>query len=306
MPMLRGCDGAIFWIAMPLMMGGCATAPLDGGGSLTSYADLTQSDGVFARSKLRVNKDAVLAARTLKLAPTTFSASARQDEISDDQRKLIANVVDRSLCGKLSERFQIVPASEKADLTVRAVITHMTATDEKAVAVTKVASVAKSVLLPGVPVPVPRLPIGLGSLSIEAEARTEPPPVVASGKERRRKVDGGIARGEQVAAMVWGRGANALWGTARVSSSGDAYEFASAFGDDFSKLLVTGESPFNSLPTPSLASLQSAMGGAPKNPVCEAFGRAPGVMGIIGGAVGAPPEWTDKGAPAEQQTAAVQ
>jgi hypothetical protein len=37
-------------------------------------------------------------------------------------------------------------------------------------------------------------------------------------------------------------------------------------------------------------------GGAPKQAVCEAFGRAPGVTGLIGGIVGAPPEWTDRGA----------
>lgn len=304
MEMARGFGGAVCLIAMPLMVGGCATAPLDGAGSLSSYSDLAESNGVFARSKLRVNKDAVLAAQTVKLTPTTFAASAQQAEISDDQRRLIANVVDRSLCAKLGERFQIVPASEKADLTVRAVITHMTATDEKAVAVTKVASVAKSVLLPGVPVPVPRLPIGLGSLSIEAEARTEPPPIDVRAKKGRKKSADAV--GEQIAAMVWGRGANSLWGTARVSPYGDAYEFASAFGDDFSKLLVTGESPFNSAPIPSLASLQSAMGGAPKNAVCEAFGRSPGVLGIVSGAVGAPPEWVDKGAQPAERTAAVQ
>ena len=29
----------------------------------------------------------------------------------------------------------------------------------------------ETILLPGVPVPIPRIPIGLGSLSLEAEAR---------------------------------------------------------------------------------------------------------------------------------------
>lgn len=265
--------GAIF--ATLFLVSGCASAALDGGGSLTSYDNLEQSDGVFAKSKLTVNKDEVLAARTVRIVPTIFAVKARVEGITDEQRKLIANAVDRSLCAGLSERFTVV-TTEDADLTVYALVTQMTPTDEKAVAATKAASVAKSVLLPGVPVPTPRLPIGLGTLSMEAEA---------IGRD-----------GRQQAAMVWGRGASVLFGMARISSSGDAYEFASAFGDDFSKLLVTGKSPFGGLPSPpSIERIQSLAGGEPKHQACAEFGRAPGLAGFVGGVVGAPPEWTDKG-----------
>jgi hypothetical protein len=41
-----------------------------------------------------------------------------------------------------------------------------------------------------------------------------------------------------------------------------------------------------------------ALGGAPKYPACEAFGRSPGLVGLIGEGVGLPPDWTDKGAAA--------
>ncbi|MEP9379806.1 DUF3313 domain-containing protein [Aquabacter sp. CN5-332] len=257
-------------------MAGCATAPLDEAGSLASYTDLAQADGLLAKSKLRIDKEAVLAARTVRLVPTVFSDTARRDTITEDQRRLVTNAVDRSLCAGLSERFQVVAPSESADLTVHAVVTNMTPTDEKAVAATKLASVAKSVLLPGIPVPTPRIPIGLGSLSMEGEAK---------GRD-----------GRQEAAMVWGRGATFLSGSARVSTSGDAYELASAFGDDFSKLLVKGESPFKSLSgPPSMERLQSWAGGAPKYAACEAFGREQGVTGLVSGAMGLPPEWTDKG-----------
>lgn len=275
---------------MPLLMAGCANAPLEQAGSLSSYSDLDQADGLLAKSKIRIRKDEVLAARTVRIIPTTFAEGARTETISDDQRKLVGNAIDRTLCAGLSDRLEVVPASQPADLTVRAVVTHMTATDEKAVATTKVVSVAKTFLLPGVPVPTPRLPIGLGSLSMEAEAR---------GKD-----------GTPEAAMVWGQGANFLSGAARVSTAGDAYELASAFGNDFSKLVVTGENPFKSLSGPPPAERFQAMaGGAPKYAACDAFGRAPGVAGLVSGAVGAPPEWTDKGngvpaAPAE--TAAAQ
>jgi hypothetical protein len=158
-------------VCLQLLLAGCATAPLDHAGSLSSYDSLEQADGLMAKSKLHINKNAVLAAKTVRIVPTVFAETARLDAITDDQRKLVANAIDRSLCIGLSERLEVVPASQPADLTVHTVVTHMDPTNEKVVAVSKVAQVAKTVLLPGIPAPVPRIPIGLGSLSIEVEAR---------------------------------------------------------------------------------------------------------------------------------------
>lgn len=264
-------------LALALVLSGCAAAPLERGETLGSYDGLVQSDGLVTKSQLRVDKDAVLAARTVKLVPTEFAPQAEVAGVTEEQRELVENAVDRALCAGLSERFVVVMANEEADLTVRALITQMTATDGGIVAATKAVSVAKMVLLPGVPVPTPRIPIGLGSLSVEAEATTP--------------------AGRQDAAMLWARGANALSGSARVSSSGDAYELAAAFGDDFSKLVATGESPFGKLsgpPSPERIALLA--GGKPKYPACEAFGRELGVAGFVGGAIGVPPEWNDPGA----------
>jgi hypothetical protein len=261
---------------LSLLAAGCATAPLDGAGSLSSYADLKQSDGLVTHSKLRVSKDAVLAAKTVRIVPTSFAEAAASTPLTAAQRNLVTNAADRTLCFGLSERFQIVGPSGPADLTVHAVITHVTPTDRVAVGVSKGASIAKSVLLPNVPVPVPRIPIGLGSLSLEAEA-----------------IDG---HRNQQAVMIWGRGATAF-DPGRVAEEGDAYSLATAFGSDFSKLLVTGSTPFGGLPsTPSIESLGTYFGGAPKYPACEAFGRSPGLVGMIGESIGVPPDWTDKGA----------
>lgn len=263
-------------LALAGALAGCATASLDQAGALSSYAGLTRSDGVLTQSQISVDKPAVIAAQTVRIVPTSFTPKAQGAPVSDEQRRLIANAIDRSLCAGLGERFTVV-AGKHADLTVQAFVSDIVPTNEYAAAASKAASIAKSVLLPDIPGPALRIPIGLGSLSVEAEAR-------------------GTA-GEQRAAMVWGRGANALFGTTRVSAAGDAYEFAGAFGDDFSTLIVTGESPFGKLPgLPSGQRLQTMAGGAPKQVLCEAFGRAPGVTGFLGGVVGAPPEWTDKGA----------
>ena len=256
---------------------GCATAPLEPAGSLQSYEGLVPSDGMLTRSRLKVDTAEVLAAKTAKIVPTTFLTGEERAPFTQEQRNLVANAVDRTLCAGLSERFEIVAPAAPADLTVHAVIIHATPTDPVAAGLSRGASVAKSVLLPGVPVPVPRIPIGLGSLSLEADARDR--------------------EGRQKAAMIWGRGANALLGSGRVAAEGDAYGLAAEFGADFSALLVTGKTPFGKMPSlPSLEKLGSLMGRAAKYPACEMFGKSPGVVGFIGERMGLPPSWTDTGA----------
>ncbi|MHC2606892.1 DUF3313 domain-containing protein [Bradyrhizobium liaoningense] len=261
-----------------LLTAGCATAPLNRAGSLASYDDLKPSDGVLTKSIVRVDKEDVLGAKTVRLVETRFSSKAAAEvSFSPDQRRIIGNAIDRALCFGLSDRFQIVGPADQADLTVQAVITHAAATDSAAAGASGVARVAKAVLLPGVPVPVPRIPLGLGSLSVEGETRDR--------------------RGKQKAAMVWGRGANSFKSSPRVSPDGDAYDLSTAFAADFSRLLVTGSTPFGTLPAlPSLESLHTSLGGAPKQSACEVFGRAPGLAGFIGQGLGAPPSWTDQGA----------
>ena len=270
------------WMALMLLglpVAGCATAPLNQAGSLRSYADLKPSDGVLTRSLLRVSKNDVLAAKTVRIVPTEFPVPPAGTPLTPEQRSLVANAVDRTLCSGLSDRFEVVEPSQQADLTVHAVVTHVAPTDPVAAGLSKGASVVKSVLLPGVPVPIPRIPIGLGSLSLEGEARNQ--------------------QGEQKAAMIWGRGANAFLGSGRVAQEGDAYDLAAAFGGDFSELLVKGKTPFGAVPsTPSIERLGALLGRAPKYPACEVFGKSPGLIGMIGGGIGLPPDWTDKGAAA--------
>jgi hypothetical protein len=256
---------------------GCAAAPLKESGALSSYNDLQPANGTVTKSLLRIDADAVLAAKTARIVPTTFAAATLQVPFTDQQRQLIGNAVDRSLCIGLSDRFRVVPASEPADLTVHAVITNVTATDKVAAGASKVVSIIPAALSLGVPVPVPRLPIGLGSLSMEAEAQGP--------------------TGDQTAAMIWARGANSFGNRPRVSTASDAYDLAASFGGDFSEFLVTGKSPFGHLSTPSMQKISASLGSSPKYAACAVFGKDPGVGGMIaGGILGAPPEWTDDGA----------
>jgi hypothetical protein len=273
---------AIRAIGVFVLLSGCATAPMDPGGSLNSYEGLAPSGGILTKSLVRVSKEDVLAAKTVQIMPTAFPKAAGQAGFSDKQRRIVANAADRALCIGLSDRFQVVGVSEPADLTVHAIIIQVKPTDEVAAGVSRAASFVPAALgVPG-PVPVPRLPIGLGSLSIEAEA-----------------ID---RRGHQKAAMIWGRGADPLTTSPRVSGIGDAYDFAARFGNDFSWLLVKGSSPFSGPfgqqppSLPSFERISTSLGGKPKYTACEAFGRNPGLMDIIGGKAGLPPEWTDDGA----------
>jgi len=260
-------------IAMTLLSG-CASAPMTRGGSLASYDNLTQSDGLLAKSLVRVNKDDVLAAKTIRIVPAAFSQTA-SPTLSQEQRKLVANTIDRSLCVGLSERFQVVALDQPADLTAYARVTQAAPTDEVAAGASKVVGIVPTVLGAGVPVPVPRLPIGLGSLTVEAEVRDQ--------------------ASRQQAAMIWARGANSFTSSPMVSSAGDAYELASSFSDDFSKLVVTGATPFGKTPElPSFDKIGASFGGKPKYAACEAFGRNPGLVGMAAGKLGLPPEWSDK------------
>jgi hypothetical protein len=271
-----------------LLVPGCAAVvPLEQAGSLSSYQRLEDSNGFLTRAQVSVSKDEVRAAKTVRIVPTSFSATEAEAKLSQAQKKLIATVVDRSLCIGLSDRFQVVAPAQPADLIVHAFITRIVPTDEAAAAVSRVTSVATTVATSAASVSVPvlpslRIPIGLGGLALEAEA-----------------VD---PAGNQKAAMVWARGADSLTTKPRVSSAGDAYVLASSFGNDFSALLVTGSDPFKALPSmPSMQRVQSMLGGAPKQKACEAFGRGAGLTGLVGGAIGLPPEWTDEGAPADPQ-----
>jgi Protein of unknown function (DUF3313) len=155
------------------------------------------------------------------------------------------------------------------------------------VGVTNVAAASTSVVLGiggkvagaamGVPIPVPRLPIGLGSLSVEGKASTK--------------------EGQQIAAMTWARGADFLTTQARAAEEGDAYALAAAFAADFAYLLVTGNDPIAD-PASSMPSVQAAseyLGADPKQASCARFGKNPGIGGTLGGAIGLPPSWTDEG-----------
>src|SRR5579859_2413138 len=113
-----------------LLTASCATVPFEQTGSLSSYGGLAGSDGLLTKARISVNKTDILAATTARIVPTSFSAPASMAGLSDMQRGMVANTIDRLMCTGLSDRFRIVPANEPADLRVHAVITYVALTDE--------------------------------------------------------------------------------------------------------------------------------------------------------------------------------
>ncbi|WP_234804202.1 DUF3313 domain-containing protein [Ensifer adhaerens] len=252
-------------------LAGCQSVPLKEAGTLTSYSNLGPSKGMMAKKRLYVDGQRLAGVKTVRIAPTMFSFSAASKIKSGADRDLVSNALDRALCVALSDRYQMVSADQPADLTVRSVVADIVPTDKALAGVSTAVTVGTGFVLP---VSVPRLPVGLGGLAVEAEA-----------------VDAG---GLQSAAMLWARGANSILDKPRVSQVGDAYSFATKFANEFSRVLISGKEPKAlDISLPTRQRMQSWLGGKPKYAACDAFGRAPGLLGAIAAKYGAPPQWTD-------------
>jgi hypothetical protein len=255
-----------------MLISSCTSVPLQEGGTLTSYGQLSPAKGKFTKSRTFVDAQGLRAVRTVSIVPTTFSFNAASRIKASQDRALVSIALDRAVCVSLSDKYQIVPTGQPADLTVRTVVTDIVATNKTMAGISTAVSLGSSFALP---VGIPRLPVGLGGLAVEAEA-----------------ID---ITGTQRAAVVWSKGANSITNNARVSDVGDAYSLAGSFGKYFSRMLVTGKEPKAlDISLPSAQRMNSALGGKPKYAACDAFGRSPGLAGMIADKVGAPPQWTDK------------
>ena len=158
-------------------------------------------------------------------------------------------------------------ARARADLTVLTTVTGIRPTNTAAASASMGARVVARVV--GSPI-APRVPLGLGGFSAEAEAMDR--------------------TGTQRAALVWTRNANALLTGARVSHVGDAYQLAAAFAGDLARLVSTGKDPLREVSAPHFSRK------APQA-ACAVYGRGE-KSGYINGMFGIAPEATDHDAPA--------
>ena len=244
----------------------CATSSVTQTGAISSYDRLQAVKTTRTKAGIVADGPALAAARSVRIQPVTYGADAGVGEgVSAAESALIANLVGRTLCVKLSNRYDIVAYPAPADLTIRAVITRMTPTNRTAAAASLPLRAAGMVV--GLPFP-GRFPVGLGSFAAEGEA-----------------VD---ARGAQRAAMVWARGADMFTNRARVSRIGDAYALSNAFAGDFAALIITAKNPLHDIPPMPFGTRPR-----PVSLICDAYGKANAANGFVAGYVGAPPGWTE-------------
>jgi Protein of unknown function (DUF3313) len=193
---------------------GCSTAPKVADKKfLSSYEKLERHKEKSNYSDQRyVDKEAIKKARTLNLGSTAYENLILPDGIDVKQIALVANAVDRELCGSLSSYFEIVDEQQPADLNLRSALTAVRPTNKKA-------AVASAVLGQVSPFWV-RPPAGMGALAGEAELLD--------------------STQQQKAAIVWARGAGSFSEDESISSIGDAYQLAERFANDLVKLIVEG------------------------------------------------------------------
>ena len=272
--------------ALVALLAACGTVVLNDTGSLTRYDRLKGSSEIASNARIYADQDALARTRTVRIIPTVFPANVYgAPALTREERRLAANAADRALCYELSLRYDVVSGRD-ADLTVRAQVTRVDPTDllgaGSTIGLSAAVSIAGQVGV-GVAeglgrVPIPRVPIGLGSLTVEAEALDR--------------------RHQQRAAMVWGGAANSFTSQPRFSRVSDAYDLAGEFGQDFGFFLATGKDPFKApLTIPNWNRIRvTVLGEAPLDPDCAVYGRAPGVDGILTDYIGLPPDYGDRGA----------
>ncbi len=246
---------------------GCASTQLHESGALSTYRGLEPSKKAGAKALYKADPAALEAAKTVRIDPVRLRGRI-SDKITPEQRALIANEVGRTLCARLgaNSQFNIVGPRAPADLVVRTTITGMTPTNKTAAEASLGVKVVTAIV--GIPVS-PRVPIGLGTFSAEAEA-----------------VD---RHGHQDAALVWTQGANDFLTGARVSTVGDAYQLSAAFATNMARLMIEAKDPVRTVDIGPID---------PKHPpeACEVYGQGE-KSGFVDSMFGIAPEAVDKGKP---------
>lgn len=174
-----------------------ASSPITRGG-----AELGPAKGILAKHRSFVEAEKIAKVRQVWFAPVVFGPDAAS---SPEALATVANAAARAVCIEIEDRFEIVDAPGPDVLEIRLQLTQVRENNT--------AAAAAAMLLPV------RAPIGLGSLTAEAEA-------VFAGQDK------------PVAAMIWARRADPVFTGARPSKIGDAYELAQEFGGGFGELLA--------------------------------------------------------------------
>jgi hypothetical protein len=199
--------------------------------------------------------------------PAVF-ASGIGGGLSEGQKILLLNKLQRDLCNRLAGSFLITTESGPETYRLRAAITQLSQTSSLALAATAPLRFVSPISV--------RLPIGLGGLEVQMEI-LDP-------------------HGATQAAMVWRKRADIVDDGPAISSIGDAYQEAADAAGDFAGLVATARPGDQVRKVGSMVS--PLLAGGRKDPLCKRYGEdnsmAGGAASILSRGL-TPPEWTDKG-----------
>lgn len=197
---------ALLTVSMALAMAPAACTSVPKPSSDLARADvLGKEKGVLAKRRTFADKARIASATSIRIAPIAFVDGATPNGVKDQDAAFVAAAAAGAFCRSVEKRFTIADQPGPGTLDVRITITSLKATNP--------AMAAAATVLPV------RAPFGLGGLSLEGVAVVQD------------SVD-------PAAAIVWSRQAVPVFGGARISKVGDAYDFASEFGRAFGGVIA--------------------------------------------------------------------
>lgn len=201
-----------FVAATSLTLGACASVPEQRAAVFDHEQPLSATKNERHRQVEQfVDSEALRVLPPFALPDVRIADGAFGEAIAPAQSALVANHAARSVCLGLARYVELRAEPAEGVLAAHLVVTAINPTNGAAAG-------ASSVIGALAPVPLPRLPAGLGGLAVEAELRD---PLTG-----------------QVALMRWARGANAMTQDAQVSSIGDAWQLAEVFGKEFTRAIL--------------------------------------------------------------------
>lgn len=203
---LRQMQTSLCALAGAMALTACHTTATPTSGYLSTYEGLEKA-GRDPGVALRQRRDDAASDRvtTVFIAPATY-ASGVGEGLSEADRAMVLNEVDRQICFEVSERFDIAssPAHETATIRTAVVRLHPTG---------RVGSVVSAAAGFFVPVVSLRPLMTTGGIAVESE-------LLEAGT------------GRQVAAIAWGRNAQYVGrDSGSLSRVGDALQMAEPMGD---------------------------------------------------------------------------
>ena len=205
-------------LALPLMLGACATAETTQSGFLSDYSRLEpRTDVVRAKVGQFRDEELINSIRSVWIEPTVLAGDIAEG-FSDEEKEIITREIDRRICFALSSRFAIAVEATPESGRLRSAASRIGATN----AVGSSASAVANFFIPG-PIGV-RVPGSTGGLAAEAELLTPD--------------------GRQAAAIVWARDAQVV-GTESPSLSriGDAHQLTGAFAGMVADAVSPADAP---------------------------------------------------------------